>query len=155
MENDAAKCHCWTTADGISATCITDNEYPEKAAYLLLNNLILDFREFFASDPSVYENAVTDLNGKLPYDHIEEFLVKWQDPHEADKLMKVEKELFEVKEIMHQNLNDVLKRGENLENLMAKSKDLNTVSVDFYKKAKKNNQKCCKLSWSQHRKNTN
>jgi hypothetical protein len=29
---------------------------------------------------------------------------------------------------------------------MAKSKDLNTVSVDFYKKAKKNNQKCCKLS---------
>jgi hypothetical protein len=51
-------CHCWTTADGISATVITDNEYPEKAAYILLNNLILDFREYFAADPSVYENAV-------------------------------------------------------------------------------------------------
>ena len=52
-------------------------------------------------------------------------------------MMKVEKELFEVKEVMHQNLNNLLKRGENLENLMEKSKDLNAVSVDFYKKAKK------------------
>ena len=95
------KCHCWTTADGISATAITDNEYPEKAAYILLNNLILDYREYFAADPSVYENAVKDINDQLPYPNMSEFLKKWQDPHEADKLMKVEKELFEVKEIMH------------------------------------------------------
>ena len=95
------QCHCWTTADGISATVITDNEYPEKAAHILLNNLILDFREYFAADPSVYENAVSDLNGKLPYPNLPEMFKKWQNPHEADKLMKVEKELFEVKEIMH------------------------------------------------------
>ena len=62
--------------------------------------------------------------------------------------MKVEKELFEVKEIMHQNLNDVLKRGEDLDTLMNKSKDLSSVSVDFYKKAKKNNSKCCQTSWN-------
>ena len=61
-------------------------------------------------------------------------------------MLKAEKELFEVKEIMHQNLNDVLKRGENLDQLMAKSKDLSAVSVDFYKKAKKQNQKCCSVS---------
>ena len=95
------KCHCWTTADGISANAMTDNDYPEQAAYILLNNLILDFREYFSADPGVYENAVVDLVGKLPYPNIEEFLKKWQDPHEADKLMKVQKELFEVKEIMH------------------------------------------------------
>jgi synaptobrevin family protein YKT6 len=39
--------------------------------------------------------------GKLPYPNLADFLKKWQDPHEADKLMKVEKELFEVKEVMH------------------------------------------------------
>ncbi len=53
--------------DCISATAITDNEYTERAANLLLNNLILDFREYFANDPSVYEDAVADLNEKLPY----------------------------------------------------------------------------------------
>ena len=68
------KCHCWTTAYGISATAITDNEYPEKAAYILLNNLILDFREYFAADPSVYENAVRDISDQLPYPNLAEFL---------------------------------------------------------------------------------
>ena len=70
-------CHCWTTADGISATAITDNEYPEKAAYILLNNLILDFREYFAGDPSVYENAVRDIYDQLPYPNISQFIKKW------------------------------------------------------------------------------
>ena len=44
---------------------------------------------------------------------------------------------------MHQNLNDILKRGETLDTLMARSKDLSAVSVDFYKKAKKQNKSCC------------
>ena len=103
----------------------------------MLNTLILHFRDYFANDPSIYENAVTDLNTKLKYDEISKFLKKWQDPAEADQMLKVEKELFEVKEIMHQNLSDLLKRGENLDVLMERSKDLNAVSVDFYKKAKK------------------
>jgi len=74
-------------------------------------------------------------------------LKKWQDPTEADSLMKVEKELFDVKEIMHQNLDNLLKRGESLDTLMERSKDLNAVSVDFYKKAKKSNKQCCQLNW--------
>ena len=45
---------------------------------------------------------------------------------------------------MVQNLNELLKRGENLENLMEKSEDLKASSVNFYKYAKKTN-RCCKL----------
>lgn len=67
---------------------------------MLLNEILLDFREYFAADPSVYEGAVSDLNGKLPYSNLDNFMKKWQDPHEADKLLKVEKELFECNEIM-------------------------------------------------------
>ena len=72
------KCHCWTTADGISATAITDAEYPERAAFILLNNLLLDFREYFAADPEVYTEAVQDMTGgKLPYPNISQFLKTW------------------------------------------------------------------------------
>ena len=102
LENEIGNCHCWTTADGISATAITDMEYPERAAFILLNNLLLDCREYFAADPSMYQEAVVDMTGgKLPYPNMTDMIKKWQDPHEADKLMKVEKELFEVKEVMH------------------------------------------------------
>jgi synaptobrevin family protein YKT6 len=47
---------------------------------------------------------------------------------------------------VHKNLEDLLKRGEAMDELMAKSKDLNDVSVGFYKKAKKQNETCCSLS---------
>ena len=57
--------------------------------------------------------------------------------------MKLQSELNEVTDVMRKNLSDILKREENLTNLMMKSKDLSTVSVEFYKKAKDNN-KCCK-----------
>jgi len=69
----------------------------------------MDFREYFAPNPTVYQHATQDQN--LKYENLEVFMKKWQDPHEADKLMKIEKELFEVKEIIHKNLNDLLKRG--------------------------------------------
>lgn len=69
--------------------------------------------------------------------------------------MKIEATLNEVNQIVHKSLDDVLvfvwckllKRGETLETLMAKSKDMSTVSLDFYKTAKKTNNKCCSLYW--------
>jgi hypothetical protein len=77
LEQDMGKCHCWTTSDGISATAITDNGYPENAASILLDNILLDFREYFASDPSLFENAVKGMVGALPYPNLPEFLKKW------------------------------------------------------------------------------
>lgn len=138
LENNVGVCYCWTTKDGLSATAITDNEYPERAAFILLNNLLMDFRETFADRPEVYEESKGGDN-TLRYENLEVFLRKWQDPTEADKLLKIEKELHEVKEIIHKNLSDLLKKGEQLDELMVKSKDLSKVSVDFYKKAKKTN----------------
>jgi hypothetical protein len=36
-----------------------------------------------------------------------------------------------------------MERGEKLETLMERSEDINKVSLDFYKKSKKANKKCC------------
>jgi hypothetical protein len=38
-------CYSWTTADELSATAICDLEYPEHAAFVLLNKLMMEFRE--------------------------------------------------------------------------------------------------------------
>ena len=45
----------------------------------------------------------------------------------------VEKQLIEVNEIMRKNMSDLMQRGETIEDLMAKSKDLSVASVSFYK----------------------
>lgn len=59
---------------------------------------------------------------------------------------KLKDELKQVEEICHKNLNDLLKRGEDLDKLMEKSKDVSNLSLDFYKQAKKANTRCCSLS---------
>lgn len=98
----------------------------------------------FEDDIDMYMEVEADTN--LKYERIEEFLKNWQNPKEADKIYKIKTDLDEVKDIMHKNMEDLLKRGESLDELMAKSKDLSTMSVEFYKKAKKKNQKCCTLT---------
>ena len=62
-----------------------------------------------------------------------------------DNILKLQNELNDVTNIMKKNLQELLKRDEALDGLMAKSKDLSSVSVEFYKKAKKANSKCCNL----------
>ena len=59
--------------------------------------------------------------------------------------MRIQQNLDEVKDIMQKNIDDVLKRGETIDSLMAKSDDLSGASVQFAKMARKNNQCCTAL----------
>lgn len=82
---------------------------------------MMEFREEFGKDQQI-DTTNKDLNLKWP--KLELYLKEWQNPTQADKLLKVEKELQEVTGIMKKNLEDLMKRGENIDMLMAKSKDL-------------------------------
>jgi synaptobrevin family protein YKT6 len=57
--------------------------------------------------------------------------------------MKIQKDLDEIKEIMHKNIDEILKRGETLDQLVEKSEEMSASSVHFYKQSKKVNS-CCK-----------
>ena len=62
--------------------------------------------------------------------------------------MFVEKQLTDVHENVSKNIKDLMKRGETIEELMLKSKDLSTHSVNYYAAAKKHNpghqgKRCC------------
>lgn len=72
------------------------------------------------------------------------FIEKYQKHTNYDGLSKVQSELDELKEIMVQNIETVLKRGEQLDDLVAKSADLSTKSKQFYKASKKVNS-CCTI----------
>ena len=90
-----------------------------------------------------------DLNSyekdtNVKFDYITKEIEEWQDPNKKDNLMKLQNELNDVADIMKKNINELLNREENLENLMAKSQDLSAASVNFYKQAKKTNS-CCNL----------
>merc|ERR1711879_613025 len=131
------KCHIYVRVDNLAAVVVGDNEYPQRVAFSLLNKVLKDF----VTLNKPWATVTADQRYNMPT--LATDLAKYQKPEEADKIMKIQQNLEEVKGVMHKNIDEVLKRGETLDNLMAKSDDLSAVSHGFYKKAKKNNQ-CCK-----------
>ena len=135
-------CYAISNSDKIGVTMICDEEYPKRVAIDFLLKIHDNFKTFLQEkklDLNMY-TADTDVK----YDYIANEIEAWQDPSKKDTLMKLQNELNDVTDIMRQNLNELLKREENLESLMQKSNDLSAKSIDFYKLAKKNN-RCCNL----------
>ena len=75
---------------------------------------------------------------------LEDALTRFQDPLNADKIGRIQKELDETKIVLHKTIESVLERGEKLDALVEKSNDLSLASQMFYKSARKTNS-CCKM----------
>ena len=133
-------CYAFSSDDKIGVTMICDEEYPKRVAIDFLLKVHDNFKLFKAQNNLDLNKIEDDTDVKFKY--IETEIVDWQDPSKKDSIMKLQNELNDVQDIMRQNLNELLKREENLENLMEKSKDLSAASVNFYKQAKKTN-RCC------------
>ena len=73
---------------------------------------------------------------------MESALAKYQDPVNADQIMKIQKNLDETRDVLHQTIDSVLQRGDKLEDLVERSGELSAQSKLFYKQAKRANS-CC------------
>ncbi|CRG94969.1 SNARE protein, putative [Plasmodium gallinaceum] len=143
LESGIGHLHIYTNSENnISVLVLSTPSYPLRIAFGLIDNTQ---KLFIEKCKGQYENITQDLKeGVLFNNELNELLKKYQNPSEADKLSKVQKDLDEVKDVMLKNIEDLLQRGEKLDDLMKKSQDLSNSSYQFYRQAKKNNQ-CCKL----------
>ena len=135
-------CFAVANDDKIGVTMICDEEYPKRVAIDFLLRVHDNFK-IFLTQRNINLNTI-EKDTDLKFDYINTAIEEWQDPTKKDNIMKLQSELNDVQDIMRQNLSELLKREENLENLMAKSQDLSAASVNFYKQAKKTNS-CCNL----------
>jgi synaptobrevin family protein YKT6 len=60
------------------------------------------------------------------------YLQKYQNPDEADNIMKIQRELDETKVVMKDTLQSLMERGEKIDDLVAKSDNLSAQSKMFY-----------------------
>jgi synaptobrevin family protein YKT6 len=76
-----------------SAIIITDQEYPVRPAFSLLTKLLDDFT---AKVPqSAFGNP-----GSISFPEIQNYIQKYQDPRQADTIMRVQQELDETKIVL-------------------------------------------------------
>lgn len=115
-------CHAFVGSDLTAVVVVSDEEYPPKVAHTITLKILEEF----------------------PQCNLEAYLAKFQDPKEADSIMRLQAELDETKIILHSTIANLLKRGEKLDDLVAKSEDLSSQSKLFYKTAKKTT-RCCEI----------
>lgn len=132
--------HCYVRSDGLAGTVTTDLEYPSRVAYVLLTQLLDDFTNTMGDSWTS-----VDQPDSVAFAPIEEYLQKYQNPAEADKVTKIQKDLDETTQVLHKTIDSVLERGVKLDNLVERSDDLSRQSKMFYKQAKKTNS-CCVIS---------
>ena len=133
-------CYAIRTSDKIGATIICDDEYPKRVAIEFLLKIIDNYKIFLKEKKIDLNMYITDTD--IKFDYIKNEIEGWQDPLNKDSIRKLQDELNDVMDIMKKNIEELLKREENLDSLIKKSKDLSESSKNFYKYARKTN-RCC------------
>ena len=128
-------------SSGLSICAVmNDDKYPIRVMHRLLNSVLNDYLHDF---PEIWKNSYNDYS--IDWDKFNEKIIKLQDPREADRLYSIRCNLDETKELMYQNIESILARGEKIDDLVQRSSDLSKTSKHFYKTTKKFN-KCCVIS---------
>ncbi|CAO2196124.1 unnamed protein product, partial [Urochloa humidicola] len=138
VQHEEYKVHCYNQ-NGLCAIAFTDDHYPVRSAFSLLNMVLEEYQKTFGESWRTTKEDATQ-----PWQYLNDALAKYQDPAEADKLLKIQRDLDETKIILHKTIDSVLARGERLDSLVEKSSDLSAASQMFYKQAKKTNS-CCTI----------
>lgn len=118
--------HAYGRSEGVAGIIISDHDYPALVAHQLLSKVV---DEFLAQHPRA---TWATSNPTLPFPELKEYMTKYQDPQQADSIMRIQKELDETKIVLHKTIESVLQRGEKIDDLVAKSDGLSAQSKMFY-----------------------
>lgn len=128
--------HGYGTQKGYVVLMVTENPFKPKRAQALLTQVS---RDFSATIPA--SQIQTAKEGEIKWPELDKFQ-KQASSGELSNIEKVQKELDETKIVMHKTVESMLQRGEKLDDLVAKSDQLSSMSKGFYKTAKQQNS-CC------------
>ena len=133
------KIHVYRMTNNLCGVAVTNAEYNERVAHTLVSKMLTEFNDTYLKKIKINE---IEADNELDNQYMNDLIVKYKNPENQDKLLKIQKNLKEIKDIMHENVEAVLERGENLDKLFQESQDIGNMTKAFGDKARKNNQ-CC------------
>jgi len=110
----------YITESGVCFLCVAEDVFPRRVCFSFLERIK---NEFIA-------------RGSVSKSFLKAEMEFFSTNPDADKIRKVQTEVDEVKDIMMENIDRILTRGERLEDIDRKTDDLRFQSTQFSKKAK-------------------
>ncbi|XP_058959110.1 vesicle-associated membrane protein 7B-like [Pocillopora verrucosa] len=123
--------------DGLVYLCMADEDFGKRQPYAFLEEIK---RRFVNS--SLKQRAISAHAYEFRRDFgqvLASQMSLYSDPgyDESDQIAKVQKEVNEVKDVMTQNIEKVLERGEKIDVLVGKTEELDHSSQVFHRQAKR------------------
>jgi hypothetical protein len=84
--------------DGLCGCVTCDAEYPPRVAFSLLTRMLEDFSTFKPDWPKETRNEACS------WPQLEQDVVKYQDPANADQIMKIQRSLDETRDVLHNTI---------------------------------------------------
>lgn len=101
VEEKSHTFHAYGRTEGVAGVIISDGDYPPLVAHQLLSKVVDEFLAEFPrtafADPSTPANSCS-------FPRLNEYLDKFQDPSQADSIMKIQQELDETKIVLHKTI---------------------------------------------------
>lgn len=107
--------------NSLATVIVTDKEYPSRSSFELTKQIL---------------NLPTEK-------HIQKIIDERQDG--LDAIGRIKRDIDQTLVIAHENIDKVLSRGHDIDELVEKSANLSNASKTFYKTARKHN-RCCTIS---------
>ena len=125
-------------SDGLTVVCVTDLDYPDRVACDLIRKVLYEFSDFAKSNcidltrRNLPENCASAYN-----ENLKDLVTKFQDPAQADKMIKLRKDVERTTETLKLTLQKLLKRGETIEKIIEDTDELNESAKEYYKRARR------------------
>lgn len=132
-------CYVCKKDNGLSCVICVDEAYPRNTAQVLVDKTLTGYEETY---PNWKKNKLQDSSTQPNF--MKKDLKDFQDPQSMDKVYKCLVQVAELKDIAEQNLDDMLAKGEKLDDLIDVADELSAGSKMFLKKAKEENRRCPK-----------
>ncbi|KAF4697718.1 Vesicle-trafficking protein S22a [Perkinsus olseni] len=135
----------YITDGGIVYMTLCDQRYPKKLAFSFLEEIRQAFveelaREFGTTDSLDYRQHIEAITKPYHFISFDRQITKrrndYRDPTSTRALNRLNDSLTEVNSIMQKNIDDILTRGEKLEDVGRRANDLKDASKSFSKKAR-------------------
>eukprot|EP01091_Cochliopodium_minus_P020631 TRINITY_DN9077_c0_g1_i1.p1 TRINITY_DN9077_c0_g1~~TRINITY_DN9077_c0_g1_i1.p1 ORF type:complete len:224 (-),score=85.26 TRINITY_DN9077_c0_g1_i1:96-767(-) len=136
MPLDGMVMHVKVRNDNLAIAIITSEGYPSRIAMDLMFKLEDAFKKLGNEWQSITEDkSINFADGK-------DLSIKYNNPQDNDKIMKIQQEIKETKTILNKAIGDLLKRGEKLDDLLEQTEELEASSKQFYTQSEQVN-RCC------------
>jgi vesicle transport protein SEC22 len=129
----------YITHDGVCYLALFDKGYPKNMAFSFLEDVHKLFQEDlkreFGTGSVDYRSHIETIEKPYYFIKFDRQITKkkteYKDPTSSKALTRLNENLTEVSSIMRQNIDEILHRGDNLETMSDKARDLRDTSKQF------------------------